>query len=717
MNDIKSNFSFKLTPYQGTEKNESNQKGLFRLPNGRLYQVDRIRMVVGQKDLHVTGGPYSPQQIAVVKGIIDEIFKGNEKESAKNFEKIIGAAAAKKAKLILHPQKDTAAKEKINVSLSKGLIKEMNTLFDHTKRAEATFAPPPRTVAETTTSVDRIATEALDKIEGGKQILSCDLTLTGPNKLIDKSMEPIRQDYITNKTRYATEVVTNTPTIENDIAFLQSTIEHLKEKLETTPENEDLANKIVFFEKELANVQDYQRNGVNWLSSNYFRDILSETQNYEEGCQSYVPAPIDMHYEKLYHAGKNKKITGFYRLGVISDMRNGWVSITDLNTIQKQLKRGKTFLLDKRIKSINSRIKDEKLEGNELLSAQYALKQLNQLKKKSEKISPQKIIQQQIDARRQATDRQMIQLISGQVEQNFDKIQKMLNSKVKNKHFDLLHVGLLNQKRSKMEKGGWMHDERVEMEDMYETFKAFNGYTLVFDGKGPLIDRDNKKIHLPLKGVPEGSTLKLNTYFFNVSAQGNTANVGRQLSINQAELKRFLKGKPIPEKLKYLNTETIRKKGVAALLKKAASYFLKGEDGYPIAEDVTNHLLNYCKKHAAAVSIGCLSAKDRSGFTAARLLLRQLPKAVREIPDKQKSPWRGKILDPDWPAVQIARRNGSRALKVSAFPKSNLRGYGFIGKLALGINMAVEKVEKTFKGVKKERKYTFITTRRIAESQ
>jgi hypothetical protein len=241
----------------------------------------------------------------------------------------------------------------------------------------------------------------------------------------------------------------------------------------------------------------------------------------------------------------------------------------------------------------------------------------------------------------------MIQLVMAQIEKNGGKISS------ESQTFDLVHVCLLNQEKSSFDKSGWVHDERVEIEDMSAIFKEFQGKTLVFDGSGPAIEGNN--IYLPpelVKGENAPKTLTLNTFIFNTSVQGNVENTKLQKELNTEQLNKLLKHHPDF----FKDNEKLKQQ----LLSGAKS-------GYGLAEDFLFQLL---KSGKLAVSTGCLSAKDRTGFICASLMQRAL-NAI--LPKGVPNPFESKILSKKFLAYKVVVENGHYAVKVN--PAADLRGY------------------------------------------
>lgn len=422
-----------------------------------------------------------------------------------------------------------------------------------------------------------------------------------------------------------------------------------------------------------------------FLNSNYFRQTLKDSTDFQTGIGEYVPAAINLRHQSLkvtnkVVGGKEKdeksikaagevEDVGFCRLGIISDMRNGWFSLSDLKKLQQKIKEPQKisdnspdglirmlrsesgFYVDHFIKEMHLKLfqltkvsmneadygklqsspellrkaVDEainKLSPNQQQSFKYALDQINPLQ--GEGLPEAQVlaeIDKAIENRQRVLERQMIQLVVTQAKKNPELIRNAL----KTGHFDMIHVALLNPRKCELDKTGWLHDECVEMEDMYEIFNAFQGKKLVLDGQGPFIDGD--KIHLPpIEGIEiaqgQEKEVSLNTYFVNLSVQGYIDNDPRQLEINKNQLEKLAKNRPdiFPQGDKAIRSNEAYTKAQA----EGSVPTPKKERGYPLAEDLLMILLD--KNNKLAVSLGCLSAKDRTGFIGLRLILRHLEK-------------------------------------------------------------------------------------------
>ncbi len=162
-----------------------------------------------------------------------------------------------------------------------------------------------------------------------------------------------------------------------------------------------------------------------------------------------------------------------------------------------------------------------KLNRDQYISSDLAREKL-QIIENAGDIKP---LEELIEARRKPLQRQMLQYLLSQVSSNPECLKEGLP-------FNLFHLSLLNLHGKHLDSSGWMHNEKTAFEDMREIMHEFQGKTLAFGEKGPMLKGDT--IYLPIPDLPEGVTL--NTFIFNLSPQGHTQNDNPQLEFNQKEM-------------------------------------------------------------------------------------------------------------------------------------------------------------------------------------
>lgn len=309
-----------------------------------------------------------------------------------------------------------------------------------------------------------------------------------------------------------------------------------------------------------------------------------------------------------------------------------------------------------------------------------------------------------IEERRRVCGDQMLQLLDFQMRRNPHALREGV--------FRMIHVGLLNGHSQTLDSTGWMHDEGVEMSDMNEIFKEFDGKKIKFSEPpdAPRIDWENGEIYLPTSAKPPGISeedakrgITLKAYFFDISVQGNTANDDIQKKINDENMERLRRDDDLNKTLPRLEdiqedlaaiTPDKKTEEVEEEHKKKAS----GTSQYRMASDFIFDLLagrstgpgTGFVKPPVAVSAGCLSVKDRTGVVVGHVMQRlaSLFSGTRE----EDNPHFATIMNPDMPAARIVEKNtGIRSLKVHPLANHHI-GLGFAGRAMGAVRMAWDSV-------------------------
>ncbi|MBA2368558.1 MAG: hypothetical protein H0V82_06000 [Candidatus Protochlamydia sp.] len=674
-------------------------EGNLILPNGQAYKIGKIKL--GGKEINLDN-PLNETQLKAIKTVADQIFKQLRDVSLENSDLETVMISSKSEQISVetkHTDKEKDKSEQLeNNNFTRNLITEEfqkafprpsnknveppNTIKnvespdpsfppDTNSASKVNILPTDQKIVNVMKEQAQIITSNNDLIgiPGLEKPLTVTTVLEGPNSAQRSESATISQEYVLEDgTVVGKQTIHRFDTITDNTLFCNNMVNVCKAKLEnpllTEDEKDTINADLNYYQKALVNSEKYHEESTNksWQGSTYFRDIISEAQSFFSGIQNYVSGPINMRHQKF--EGADGKTVGFIRTGIISDMRNGWFSLTDLKVIKEQGNQRSSTFLDEKIKYIESQINPQSflsklfggpLKGKQLESANFALNQLKMIKAGG--------IDEIVNERKLVLQQQMIHLVINQVRENPELIKEALNTG----NFDIVHVSLLNQYSSGIDKTGWMHDERVEMEDMQEIFKEFQGKTLLFDGKGPSIDEN--KISLPKDCLPVGVILpvdkeiKLRTNFFNLSVQGDTKNDGAQLRINKEaieNLKKFISERdpsnqgPLPG-------------GVSPAIIADPTQ----NSGYGIAEDFISYLLS--KK--MAVSLGCLSAKDRTGFISERLMLKQLKDEATQLF------FAPNVFKKEWPPVKVLLENTPDYAALKVTPTAEWRGFTNYQKL------------------------------------
>lgn len=330
-----------------------------------------------------------------------------------------------------------------------------------------------------------------------------------------------------------------------------------------------------------------------WIGSNYFRDCLTECkelesedflhagQAYNELTKMIIPAAVNLRRQEII-AGNGTKAT-VLRTGVMSDMRNGYVSLEDLVKMEsddnlRQLKLEELFEEKKKARTNPAKA-----------VLKYAIDQLKS----------QEALHQSVQERRFFLQTQMLMVILEHVK-TMEK-NGVLDAASGLTKLPIMHLSLLNRTTNAVDATGWKKNEEVFMSDMAQIYKEFDGKELIFDGKGPLVDFDGN-IHLPAEFGDQHANVTLNTFFANLSVQNHTVNDGKQEEINQEFLRKF---RDFGDAADFFD----------AYLSLRIQVLLNGQSNFLIAEQLASLAL----KSGMYLSVGCLSGKDRTGFVCGRI--------------------------------------------------------------------------------------------------
>lgn len=416
-----------------------------------------------------------------------------------------------------------------------------------------------------------------------------------------------------------------------------------------------------------------------WANSDYFRTILrGDTQLQSSKNPKGIAGAIESWEQKIeteyltaapavnmrYHTCTiGNKTEGVLRLGVISDMSNGFVNLESLQTLKSAFANNNLVeandLRTAMAKEIISVWKKEMSNKNMDAASGYALKQLGYsleditkiktLLKKGKKVdeallSITKADLPHIQETLKATILQRTDVMSGQFLQMVtDHAGRLTPEDVASGMMKMLHVSLLSQKTKSVDATGWYHNEENEMLDMAALFDQFDGKKMIADSKGPFIDKEGNLHIPPSKAFPEATVIELRALFVNHAVQGGTKNEGAQRKINMRAAR----------KMRALGLDADG----------SFSRMLEGDKtSYTTAAD----FIHQGTRSGLKVSDGCLSAKDRTGFVCALItdrMMRDLgfPKSSRRRILRNQ-------LKRGSPAVSVIRDNtGAFVMKIKPF--------------------------------------------------
>lgn len=515
------------------------------------------------------------------------------------------------------------------------------------------------------------------------------------NKLTAARGDNIEFTYRDKRTgrEFGKERVIRENTVENHQKLLGNTKLMLLEKLKTERDPSKIAEiekRISLCDKEFAAIKHLNK-GTEFISSAYVRKELSKNENtsYTESLENIcLGVPVNFRHHSCdvtERTGEHETIGGHFRVGVMTYQANGHTHLNELKQLRqlwvsnkeegqkaiegkiKELERGKVDLKEGKSVSFSIARKNESID--------FAVNQLRNLMRDHSDV---------ITERSFYLESQFVHLLVGQAEKNQSQVVDPNNHA-----FSLIHLALLNRTTDKADRSGWHHNEANQMQDMQAIFQSFDGKEIVFDGKGPYVDLDGN-VHMPQKVMVDGHAKKMtiDANFMNVSVQGHTKNDGIQASINTQTIDKLLK--QADERfynafVKDLPIPPSYHEGVK-LLKKVKADLNLGKSSYRVAEDISVALT----KMGIPTSVGCMAAKDRTGFVSARTILRHMydkmtdqrsalhvsdPAELARLQDRFNE---GIVTDEGCASRVITDNTGARKLKISA---PTLPGIGVVGRV------------------------------------
>ena len=438
------------------------------------------------------------------------------------------------------------------------------------------------------------------------------------NRVEGENDRPIVAIWNEGEDKSAVEIIYRVDTIKEMIKITQKEIEYHESK-EKEPHT---LNRIVELTNDLAK---YEAELTTWASTNYFRDKLRGQKdinsNYSQLVDSYMPIPNNMRLHsikveekiKVGNKEEDKVITHeLVRLGIISDMRNGFTNLKQLKELKEQLERKPRDFsgLNKLKETIFVQMEEELKKGhNNVLGAfEYALEEIQNLDS----------INATIERRKAFLTKQALPLILQHAKSsNLSEIDTL----------KVLDVRLVNPEAVSIDPNtGFCHHEGNELLDMAEIFKEFSEKKLICDGKGPFIDNDGN-IHLPTLLNVDGKPKEINLFagVVNHNVKWNAKNEGISWDVNKETYARYadsmrkkqgealneledLKNDPkvspfgLEEKEKKLSAN---KKAIDKELSRLSPLIFKERTGYSSA----NKILDFAEEHGFKISTGCSAPK------------------------------------------------------------------------------------------------------------
>ena len=480
----------------------------------------------------------------------------------------------------------------------------------------------------------------------------------------------------------AKEVIERRDTVKSLRNQSLQELKYVDSRLRKEPLQPEEREKLEIRKQELLEIiQHCDNSPVEWANSDFFRDILrgdpllSSKQNPDglEGAINRYDQLMQKEYLKMapavnmrYHSCEVEgQKEGWLRLGIISDMSNGFVDLGSLKVLHKSLSNNDSetaSALRKEIATdiisfwrdahISKKVNADASAGYALRELGYSMETIQAIKTAIDETRPvdkrllslepedmpalKERLDQTVEKRMHVMQGQFLQMVS-------DHAGRLSEEDVQSGMMKMIHVSLLSQSSKAIDGSGWFHNEEVEIKDMAALFEHFDNKMLIADAKGPFIDKDGN-LHVPPNAAfQEGQELSLRSIFVNQSVQGNTKNNKTQLEINERAYAKL-------SELNFPDDKSLKR-------------ILHGKKaGYTNAADMVDLVINAGFK----TSTGCLSAKDRTGFVSALETDRLMKK--NGFPPKMRQSILRHQLGPNSPAVLVIKDNtGTSIMKIKPF--------------------------------------------------
>lgn len=455
---------------------------------------------------------------------------------------------------------------------------------------------------------------------------------------------------ITEDYEVGTETIYRTDTLDPYRQILDQEIKHL-ENSGANPKRLARAKK----EKEKFEVIKNARKSIGqqnkWVKSQDYRDLIKKT-DYQSAADGFCRGcPVNMRTQEVKDSEARRIRGRLGRLGAITDVTNGWISIEELEELKNdsskreaKMKEIEKAIHDPKPASFLARVKKlfgikPKLNPDQIDSAFRAYNTVSLLGRKN-------LAEEMISDRKEQLERQMLQYLMEQIKSN--------PTSVRERRFCLIQLSLLNLHKKSLDSSGWMHNEATSFRDFRYIMKEFNDKKIAFrDGEGPYVDGDTIVLPQNLIQKPPSDPIDLKTYIFNLSVQGNIENDGLQKENNQEELDRLIRDYTADmNREDYKNLEHSLRDG--------------SRSNYRLAEEF-GLVLHHVAFSNGAFGINCQSGKDRTGYIASRIMIRKLKSMGLQVPREDR------ILNKNSAATKAARDNIPKVKVLKIDPRNALK--------------------------------------------
>lgn len=325
---------------------------------------------------------------------------------------------------------------------------------------------------------------------------------------------------------------------------------------------------------------------------------------------------INSRFDVLRGPNNETKVS-IFRLGAMTDLRNGSVSTKELEQIIKEKETGESpteIKVMKRIEKLKAKFGSDPIN---LASLQMA----------------EKVLQDPslaLSNRKERMETLMFQYLEAQADQA-QLTKNTVSNLDENGTWKIADVRLLNPKQAKME-DGCILVEQVMIEDMLAVFEDFDGSTIVFDKDCKATHKDQDGIvHVPAPYLSESKTVKLSAQLLNISIQKYHKNEvipgsHTQGTINHTSMKRIE-----DENQDLIGLGERDDSPGSRDWRNANKILANGKTDSTAAECIVSALNDV----GVTVSTGCFAAKDRTGLVVGRSMIKNM---VKELPkDTQKN--------------------------------------------------------------------------------
>lgn len=375
-----------------------------------------------------------------------------------------------------------------------------------------------------------------------------------------------------------------------------------------------IADELVYAHKMLDTLEFNEDNNTHWIPSPFIRERIKADE-----IDKIPSSPVNLHLESFKTDAESVGEFTLARMGAIYDYKDPANTIRELRAF-----------LDE---GPGSEALSEEINMRKALIAQFKKERKKNSAKKVEALKKSLIplllikkgkieeAERFINDKQRFTDDIMLQYIAAQLESQHEFLPNIEHEGT----FVLSHLSMLNEKKSLLYNyepavhgSGLIMDEGRFIIEMADTFKRFEGKTVIFDGTGPFIDEEGNvhaaEEHLQENGEPK--ELTINPIFVNFTVQRDTTNASIQREINSENIDK------LSLELSLLHDQAVDEAEIEKiqLLQKELSLVLQqlenNKSNYEVACNFFPILLKFSQlRHESLLPVSgasCFSGKDRT---------------------------------------------------------------------------------------------------------